>query len=273
MYNKLIWGFLSDDAFILVNKKIARMVGIHAAILLSDLISKHKYFCQKKGESYWFFNSRDNIEKDTCLSGHQQRHAQKILVVNKLLVIKRKGTTCRNYYLINYRKLHRLLISSSEGIEQLDIQKEEDKRSKRCTTINKNKNNTINKTLQDKPARSEKEKKAFKRVWELFEEHSGKPIPKYEGSLQSKSIWEMIDKAKESDADWAEYLGRVINAFFDIIKNKPKGLECVYNQQVKPHILNGVKIWMRVVNKLPDNTPVRTELTAHEEYRIRNGFV
>jgi len=134
-------------------------------------------------------------------------------------------------------------------------------------------NNTINKTLQDKPARSEKEKKAFKRVWELFEEHSGKPIPKYEGSLQSKSIWEMIDKAKESDADWAEYLGRVINAFFDIIKNKPKGLECVYNQQVKPHILNGVKIWMRVVNKLPDNTPVRTELTVHEEYRIRNGFV
>ena len=134
-------------------------------------------------------------------------------------------------------------------------------------------NNTINKTLQDKPARSEKEKKAFKRVWELFEEHSGKPIPKYEGSLQSKSTWEMIDKAKESDADWAEYLGRVINAFFDIIKNKPKGLECVYDQQVKPHILNGVKIWMGVVNKLPDNTPVRTELTAHEEYRIRNGFV
>ena len=65
---------LSSSAFLIVNKRLAKQIGLKATVLLADLISKSEYF-----EDDWFFNTEANITKDTTLSAHQQREALKIL--------------------------------------------------------------------------------------------------------------------------------------------------------------------------------------------------
>jgi hypothetical protein len=54
---------LSSTAFIVLNKELAKQVGINAAILLADLISKEEYFIANGMTDGWFFNTANNIER------------------------------------------------------------------------------------------------------------------------------------------------------------------------------------------------------------------
>ncbi len=55
---------LSSTAFLIVNKELAKQVGLKAAVLLADLISKEEYFISKGMTDGWFFNTEANIEAD-----------------------------------------------------------------------------------------------------------------------------------------------------------------------------------------------------------------
>ena len=48
---------LSSTAFIILNKQLAKQVGLKEAILLADLISKEEYFISKGMTDNWFFNT------------------------------------------------------------------------------------------------------------------------------------------------------------------------------------------------------------------------
>tara|TARA_R100001594_G_scaffold150360_2_gene211225 strand:+ start:3129 stop:3752 length:624 start_codon:yes stop_codon:yes gene_type:complete len=130
-------NLLSSSSFLIVNKKLARTIGLKETILLADLISKEEYFIEtsqiNKG---WFFNTENNIEQDTTLTRYQQRKCLKTLVKHKIIEVKRKGIPAKLYFKIN---------------EQQVVQFLNNLKSIKSTTINNNKEIRINNNSFKKP--------------------------------------------------------------------------------------------------------------------------
>ena len=100
---------LSSTAFIVLNKELARQLGLKEAVLLADLISKEEYFIANGMTDGWFFNTEANIEKDTTLTPYQQRKCLKTLKTNLVLETKRKGIPAKQYFKINEQQVIKLL--------------------------------------------------------------------------------------------------------------------------------------------------------------------
>jgi len=131
---------LSSSAFLIVNKKLAKQVGLKGAVLLADLISKEEYFIANGMTDGWFFNTAKNIEKDTCLTSHQQRKAIKNLKDLGILETKVVGIPAKQHFKIIENKLLSYFNTSCEENAKLVV--------KKTQTYNKNKeiritNNTI----------------------------------------------------------------------------------------------------------------------------------
>ena len=95
--------FLRADGSIVVNKKLCHAIGLHEAILYSELVSKHFYFAEKGqlDTEGFFFNVADNLLADTSLSYKQQKLALDNLSKLNLIMIKIKGVPARKYFKIN----------------------------------------------------------------------------------------------------------------------------------------------------------------------------
>ena len=137
---------LSSSAFLIVNKELARQVGLKGAVLLADLISKEEYFIANGMTDGWFFNTAKNIEKDTCLTSHQQRKAIKKLKDLGILETKVVGIPAKQHFKIIENKLLSYFNTSCEESAELVV--------KKTQTINKNKeiritNNTISNRRND----------------------------------------------------------------------------------------------------------------------------
>ena len=116
---------LSSSAFLIVNKKLAFILGLKTTVYLADLISKENYFIENGTiKDGWFFNTETNIEEDTTLSPYQQRKAIKDLKENSLIETKRIGIPAKMHFKINEEQVMKFL-------NNLKLSK--------CTTINKNK--------------------------------------------------------------------------------------------------------------------------------------
>ena len=115
---------LSSTAFIVLNKELARNVGLKGAVLLADLISKEEYFIANGMTNGWFFNTEENIERDTTLTPYQQRNTLKKLIDQGFLETKRIGIPAKKHFKINEGQVMKLLNNLSE---------------RKSKTINKNK--------------------------------------------------------------------------------------------------------------------------------------
>ena len=115
---------LSSTAFLVLNKELARQVGLKAAVLLADLISKEEYFIVNGMIDGWFFNTEANIEKDTTLNSYHQRKCLKVLKDKGLIEVKRKGIPAKQYFKIKEGQVLQILNNLSD---------------KKPLTINKNK--------------------------------------------------------------------------------------------------------------------------------------
>ena len=137
---------LSSTAFLIVNKELAKQVGLKAAVLLSDLISKEEYFISKGMTDGWFFNTAKNIESDTSLTSHQQRKAIKNLKDLGVIETKVVGIPAKQHFkIIENKLLSYFNTSCEESVKQV---------VKKTQTINKNKeiritNNTISNRRND----------------------------------------------------------------------------------------------------------------------------
>ena len=96
---------LSSSAFLIVNKKLAKQVGLKGAVLLADLISKEEYFIANGMSDGWFFNTAKNIEQDTCLTTHQQSKAIKMLEDLGIIETKVVGIPAKKHFKIIENKL------------------------------------------------------------------------------------------------------------------------------------------------------------------------
>ena len=127
---------LSSSAFLIVNKQLAKQVGLKGAVLLADLISKEEYFIANGMTDGWFFNTAKNIEEDTCLTSHQQRKAIKNLKDLGIIETKVVGIPAKQHFKIIENKLLSYFNTSCEETTKLVV--------KKTQTINKNNNNNNN---------------------------------------------------------------------------------------------------------------------------------
>jgi len=134
---------LSSTAFIVLNKELAKRVGLKEAVLLADLISKEEYFIANGMTDGWFFNTEANIEKDTTLTAYQQRKCLTTLKKEGLIEVKRKGIPAKQYFKIN---------------EQLVVKFLNNLSATNLTSINKNKEIKIINKYFKKPTILEVEK-------------------------------------------------------------------------------------------------------------------
>jgi len=127
---------LSSSAFLIVNKRLAKQVGLKGAVLLADLISKEEYFIANGMTDGWFFNTAKNIEEDTCLTSHQQRKAIKNLKDLGIIETKVVGIPAKQHFKIIENKLLSFFNTSCEETAKLVV--------KKTQTINKNNNKNNN---------------------------------------------------------------------------------------------------------------------------------
>ena len=127
---------LSSSAFLIVNKQLAKQVGLKGAVLLADLISKEEYFIANGMTDGWFFNTAKNIEEDTCLTSHQQRKAIKSLKDLGIIETKVIGVPAKQHFKIIENKLLSYFNTSCEESAKLVV--------KKTQTINKNNNKNNN---------------------------------------------------------------------------------------------------------------------------------
>ena len=127
---------LSSSAFLIVNKQLAKQVGLKGAVLLADLISKEEYFMANGMTDGWFFNTAKNIEEDTCLTSHQQRKAIKRLKELGIIETKVIGIPAKQHFKIIENKLLSYFNTSCEETAKLVV--------KKTQTINKNNNKNNN---------------------------------------------------------------------------------------------------------------------------------
>lgn len=135
--------FLSNDGYIIVNKKIAKEIGLNEAVLLGELCSEYKYWRnQNKLENGWFFSTIENVEENTTLSAYQQRKSLKILEDLKLIEVRLKGTPPVRHIFLNVENLNNQMFKNftfkSEKSESLNVKKVDINNNK---NINNNNNN------------------------------------------------------------------------------------------------------------------------------------
>ena len=117
-------NILSSTSFLVVNKYLASKIGIDASVLLADLISKEGYFIDTNGliDGY-FFNTSENIIKDTTLSKYKQREAVKILQDQKFIKTKLSGMPSKLHFKIDHDKILKFLTTSSKKTKQQAVKK------------------------------------------------------------------------------------------------------------------------------------------------------
>jgi hypothetical protein len=212
---------LSSSAFFIVNKELARQVGLKGAVLLADLISKEEYFISNGMTDGWFFNTAKNIEKDTCLTSHQQRKAIKNLKDLGIIETKVVGIPAKqNFKIMENKLLSYFNTSCEESVKQVvkktqtSYEESEQLAVKKTQTINKNKGIRINNnTLPEGKGIKEYKTKAqvaeairvgdfeyesipgFLKFWEEFPPRNGVRAGKQEAAVSW--IWLKL----ESDAD------------------------------------------------------------------------
>lgn len=137
----LIKQLFSQNAHWQINKDFAREFGLDAAILISDLVDKWMYFeC-----SEWFYNTSENIERDTTLSYHKQKEALKILVSNGFIETQLNGIPAKLHFKIVQNKILNFFNTCIKNPSKQDVKE---------FNINKNKVIKIKNNNKDKADKS-----------------------------------------------------------------------------------------------------------------------
>ena len=113
MKGRTIYELLRADGSIVINKNLARTIGITEAIIYSELLSRYFYFEERGriGADGYFYNTIGDLESGTTLTRRQQDPAIKRLVKLGLIQTKQAGIPAKRHFRItdNIDTLERLL--------------------------------------------------------------------------------------------------------------------------------------------------------------------
>jgi hypothetical protein len=122
-----IMATISSDAHLSTNKNLIRNTGLREAVLLSDLISKYKFFKGRNQltDEKWFFNTIINIQYDTGLSESQQRNTMQRLIDTGLIETKLIDMPAKRYFSLIFEKIERYIISSISWEDFKELKRQE----------------------------------------------------------------------------------------------------------------------------------------------------
>ena len=141
---------LRSDGSIIVNKRLARNIGLSETIIYSELLSRYCYF-KDRGQltdDGFFFNTVEDLELGTTLNDYAQRKAIKKLEELGLIETSKRDLPAKRYFKIvndvtllnKYLGSEESLRSSSLKFKDLDVE---------ILNINNTNNNNTNKSSKD----------------------------------------------------------------------------------------------------------------------------
>lgn len=119
---KILSSTVSQGAFWMVNKKLARFLESNdAALLLADLISRREFFSERGDLDFegGFFALSESIENELNLTKEARQKLTKHLESVGFLVVKKKGLPSKNYYYIQDSGIVKVLSDGSKKINDL----------------------------------------------------------------------------------------------------------------------------------------------------------
>lgn len=135
---------IASSNYCVVNKAVARDLGLEAAVMLGELASEYAYWEKRDGlEDGCFYSTIENIEEQTTLTRFQQNRAIDMLRENGLLESSVKGIPARRYFKFNYNQVCEYLTSKFARNLQTGLQ-ETYKQDCEKPAGNNNKNNNKN---------------------------------------------------------------------------------------------------------------------------------
>lgn len=252
----ILMSILSNDGYIILNKYVMKALGLHEAILLGELCSEFIYWHKEnKLQDGFFFSTRENIEKETTLSPHQQRQAIKTLVNEGLVEIVERDMPKKTYYRIHEEKIYKFLLETD--LELPDVKKLKDKTSKNLTTSDENieeqevenfntNNNIINNNKNNNNILSNLNNEILEDEIEYFDyETIFKRNIEYDILIQDTKVKNLIQNITDIAVEALNSTKKEI-----YINSEPKSIEVVRSQLLK---LNPCHI-QYVINCLQQNT-------------------
>jgi len=115
----IVKATMSTDAYWQVNKKVARKLGLEAAVLLGDLLSKYDYH-EDRGElnkADEFFYTREDMEKYTTLTRKMQEKGLRKLRNAKMIEQHTEGMPAKRMFKINFNEILEWMDTPDDEIE------------------------------------------------------------------------------------------------------------------------------------------------------------
>lgn len=148
---------LSNTAYWVINKELAREIGLEATLLLQHLIDlRENYF--KEGTP--FYQQQSRLSNELGISEYQVRLATKKLVEMEFVSVKREGIPPKYHWTINDLNLYRFfnLTYKGEEIEPLKVKKVDHKHKEKQTQIKTN-------TELDVPSDTDQDKDFYGKIF------------------------------------------------------------------------------------------------------------
>ena len=124
-----ITKLLSNNGFISCNKHLARLIGLHEALIIGEFCSLYDLY-----NGVEFYCPSERLQHETCLSEKQIRNALLHLQAAGIISITKKGQPCKNYYTLHTDKLESVIMTEEESKGKLEQQNLPNKDSNNCGT-------------------------------------------------------------------------------------------------------------------------------------------
>jgi DNA-binding transcriptional regulator GbsR (MarR family) len=211
-----IIDLLRADGSIIINKKLSRAIGLHEAIMYSEILSKYCYFKNnnKIDKDGYFFNTIEDMEHDTNLSRHQQTESIKKLVELNLLEYKVKGMPAKRYFKLNedMRFLQEIL-QYANNLQT--CMQETNKHECKKVARNNTKLNYTNNNTKYNPADAEN----IITLW------NSEANDLFKADTKNKAIYKAINKTLKTESP--DDILKAIKTYFSIVKS----IEYYYNHE------------------------------------------
>ncbi|MBW9157812.1 hypothetical protein G9F71_013635 [Clostridium sp. FP2] len=124
-----VFELLRNDGSIIINKALIHRLGLHEAIIYTELVSRYAYFSKESmlTEDGYFYNTVDDLQLATGLGEKAQNTAIKNLMTLGIIDKKLKGTPARRHFKIS-DDMNLILSLIEEGktiIKELDQKQKE----------------------------------------------------------------------------------------------------------------------------------------------------
>ena len=151
---KLALEIFRTDAFLAINKKLIKVLGLEKALFISNLIDKYKYFQKREmlTEDGAFYNTHEDQIYEIGLTEYQIRKCKKELIKMGILKTEKRGVPAKEFYFINFQLLIAMVFGEELNIEGLDLTKTKglDLTKTKGLDLTKTKGHLYNKTKDNK---------------------------------------------------------------------------------------------------------------------------